>query len=174
MFSPIILSKMEKDELEEIIKDEFISVNETLEAEEIIEDNDIDDISYEYEGYLEIPKFNIKRLIKKGETEDILSKNYVLYYNSFVSLDKNSFNIILLGHNIESVFRFLHYLDIDDEIILVTHQNCYQFKVYDINVIPETETFVLNETHDDKTLTLITCMKDNKNRLLLRAKLKNM
>lgn len=174
MFSPIVLNKMEKDELEEIIKDEFISVEEMQELEEIINDNDIDDISYEYEGYLEIPKFNIKRLIKKGETEDILSKNYVLYYNSFVSLDKNNFNIILLGHNIESVFRFLHYLDIDDEIILVTHKNCYQFEVYDINIIPETETSVLNETHDNKTLTLITCMKNNKNRLLLRAKLKNM
>lgn len=169
-FSPLMLNKMDVKKTEEIINNEFIQDVEMKEEDLKIEEK----VDYEYEGYLEIPKYNIKRLIKKGNTEEILSQNYVLYYNSFVSLDKNNFNIILLGHNIETVFRFLHYLDISDEIILVTHKSCYRFEIYDIDVIPEAMISVLNETHDNKTLTLITCMKNNKNRLILRAKLKNM
>ncbi len=139
---------------------------------DIIEFNENSE-NYEYEGYIEIPKFGIKRMIKKGKTEEILESNLVLYYNSFINLDKNNFNIILLGHNIESVFRFLHYLEIGDDIILVTHKKCYSFKIYSINVISENETYVLNEKYDEKTLTLITCMKNNKNRLILHAKVKN-
>lgn len=130
-------------------------------------------IDSEFEGYLEVPKFNIKRLIKTGGTKSVLDSNYVLYYNSFYNLDKNDTNIILLGHNIESVFRFLHYLEIDDEIILVTRNSCYKFIISNIDIVSENTTEVLSRTFDSKTLTLITCMKNNKNRLILTAKLKN-
>ncbi len=166
---PIVCTNMEIIKNDEIINNEFV-----LKKSDSKEDTLDNELSYEYEGYLEVPKYNIKRLIKKGVTEEVLSKNYVLYYNSFVSLDKNDFNIILLGHNIESVFRFLHYLDVGDEVVLVTHKFCYKFEIYSVNIISEREVSILNESHDEKVLTLITCMKNNKNRLVLRAKLKNM
>lgn len=169
-FLPIVSVNMEISKNNEIIDNEFVEV-EIKQEETLTLDNEI---SYEFDGYLEVPKYNIKRLIKKGETTKILNENYVLYYNSFITLDKNNFNIILLGHNVDSAFRFLHYLDIGDEVVLVTHKSCYKFEIYSINIISEEEVSILNEVHDEKTLTLITCMKNNKNRLVLRAKVKNM
>ena len=158
-----IFEKIEKEENDnKIIKTVFFVNKNEIEKTE----------GLDYVGYLEIPKFNLKRIIKVGNTKDILDSNYVLYYNSFKSLDKNNNNIILLGHNIESVFRFLHYMDVGDSITLVTYTTCYNFQITNIDIIPETEVDVLNKSYNEKTLTLITCMKNNKNRLVVTAEIK--
>ena len=51
--------------------------------------------SNEYLGYIEIPKYNIKRVIKNGVIKDVLDKNYVGLMNESNNL------IILAGHNIK-------------------------------------------------------------------------
>ena len=76
-------------------------------------------IKNNYKGYIEIPKYNIKRLIKNEPSS--LNKNYAYMMNN--SLDDEK--IIIAGHNIKIVFRNLHLLKNDDLIYIKDNNHDY-------------------------------------------------
>lgn len=110
------------------------------------------------ESYIEIPKYNIKRIIKYDIR--LLDKNYVIKLNS-----KNNL-IVLAGHNINLVFHKIHYLKKDD-IVYLYIDKIHKYKVVSKKEIDINKYNYLNKEYQKNTLILITCTKNNNKRLLV-------
>ena len=114
------------------------------------------DVNTDYLGYIYIPRFDIKRLIKSGTDLDVLDSGYVgMYYKSGNLIDDNL--IILAGHNIKTVFGSLHSISVGDYVYLCGFNFNRKFVVYDTKVVEEHD---FNYFHDRRyELLLITCDK---------------
>ena len=119
-------------------------------------------IDKEYYGYIEIPKYNIRRLIKNGTENNILDKYYVGKFN----INKNNL-IVLAGHNVNIVFHKIHYLKENDLIYI----NNNKYIVYDYKEININDYSYINKIYDKKTIMLITCTKDKNKRYIVLAQL---
>lgn len=116
-------------------------------------------------GYLEIERLNIKKIIKKGVSNDILDQNIIgMLENSAIGIDNN--DIVLAGHNIGEVFRHLHHIQIDDIVKITTNDSCYRYKVRKILTVNENDVKYLLNEHRNR-LTLITCTNIANKRLLV-------
>ncbi len=116
-----------------------------------------------YRGYIYIPKFNYKNIIKKDETA--LDENLVQMTNFSDEIGEN--NIILAGHNNRYVFNKIYNLDIGDEIIISDNSKDYYYKVVNSKYIEVDDFDSLNV---DNSLILITCTYDNQKRYIVIAK----
>lgn len=114
-----------------------------------------------YEGYIYIPKFNYKNLIKKGD--DALDENYVSMHKLSSDIGENK-NIILSGHNNRYVFHKLYLLKVGDEIIISDFKNEYKYIVKEKKIVSIDDSSIFN---DDNILTLITCTNDTQKRLVV-------
>ena len=126
-------------------------------------------IPNDYLGYLEIPKYNIKRLIKQGTTTNIINQNIIGLYNNNVSLESESGQIILAGHNNKYVFKNLSKVKINDEIIITTPNNYYKYVVKNLHIINASDYTHFKINSKIKELILVTCIKDKHHRLLIIA-----
>lgn len=125
----------------------------------------------DYIGYIDIPSQNIKRLIKENYSKKILDENYVGTYNMIGTIDNHDNPLILLGHNIENVFKKIKNLEIDDEIYIVTYKNKYKYKVYNKVTINEEDMSYFDD--NNKNLILITCTNTKEERLIVIARLES-
>lgn len=114
-----------------------------------------------YEGYIYIPKFNYKNLIKKGDKA--LDENYVSMYKLSGELTSNE-NIILSGHNNKYVFHKLYSLEIGDSIIISDFNIERLFIVKEIKKVNVDDGSIFN---NKDVLTLITCTNDTQKRLVV-------
>ena len=116
-----------------------------------------------YEGYLYIPKFNYKNIIKK----DIKS----LEENNIVMMDYSDkiggSTIVLAGHNNRYVFHKLYYLEKGDEVILSDFGIDYKYIVDKTKYINVDD---FNELKIDNSLILITCSNNNQKRYIVILK----
>ena len=117
-----------------------------------------------YEGYIYIPKFNYKNLIKKGD--EAIDENYVSMHKYSSSIN-GAGNIILSGHNNKYVFHKLYKLKEGDEIIISDFNIERLFIVENIKYVNIKDTSVFE--NKDK-LTLITCTNDTQKRLVVICK----
>ena len=108
-----------------------------------------------YNGYIFIPRFGIKRLIKSGTDINILDSGFVGIYESSGDLSGSDL-IILAGHNIPNVFSKLHDISIGD-IVFVNGGSDRKFIVYDKKIVNENDFSFFNNR--DNELMLITCDK---------------
>jgi sortase A len=74
--------------------------------------------------------------------------------------DKGS-NTVLVGHRFtytqpKGVFYFLNKLHVNDTVGIVWHNTTYVYRVFEVKVVPPTQTDILNKTKDP-TLTMYTC-----------------
>lgn len=116
-----------------------------------------------YEGFIYIPKFDYKSLIKSDESA--LDENLVLLPKFSDNIGEN--NIILAGHNNKYVFNKIYYLNEGDEIILSDFSIDYRY------VVKETKYIKVDDyesLYNDNSLTLITCTNDNQERYIVIAK----
>ena len=124
-------------------------------------------------AYTKIPYLMFKKnkivLIEKNTSKDILDQNYTGIWNQNKNLEEIN-NIVLAGHNIKSVFRILHELDENDEIKLYHKNYIWTYKVISKEIIHDDDFSYFEETNE-KRLTLITCTKDKKKRLIVIATL---
>ena len=118
----------------------------------------------DYLGYIYIPRFDIKRLIKSGTDTSILDDGYVGLHEMSDSL-YGSHLIILAGHNISSVFSKLHYLSIGDDVFIKNNDINRKFIVYDSIVANEYDMKYFDNR--DNELLLITCTDKRGYRLLV-------
>lgn len=116
-----------------------------------------------YIGYIEIDHLNIKREIVLGINDENL-KNYVCLNENAKSLNED--NLILAGHSIKNIFYNLHYIKLNDEIIITTFNFIYHYIVTSIDIVDYRNVAIL----DNSNLILITCMNDNTKRLIVKAK----
>ena len=128
-------------------------------VEKVIKNNNIDS---EYSGFIYIPKFDYKNLIKEGE--DSLDQNLVELTNFSDNIGENK--IILAGHNNKYVFNKIYNLDIEDQIIISDFNVDYSYKVKETKIIKVDDFSYFNEGG----LYLITCTNNNQQRYVIKAK----
>jgi len=117
-------------------------------------------------GVIKIDKINFEGLIYEGTSMQTLSKG-VGHFENTPYIDGN---VCLAAHNSNSYWAKLHTLSVGDKI----HYTCFlgtkEYEVSNISKISETDWSSLENT-DTNTLTLITCIKGQKNlRLCVQAK----
>jgi LPXTG-site transpeptidase (sortase) family protein len=115
-----------------------------------------------YSGFIYIPKFDYKNLIKEGE--DSLDDNLVELTNFSEKIGDNK--IILAGHNNKYVFNKIYNLDIDDQIVISDFIVDYNYKVIGRKII-KVDDF---SYFDEDGLYLITCTNNNQQRFIIKAK----
>ena len=133
----------------------------------IINEMNYNNQELDYAGYIYIPKIQLKKLIKYGTNREILDENYVGILSGKTLENKN---IVLAGHNIQTVFKELKNLNIGDEIILNTIKKVNYYKVYKILKINPNEFKYFYDANEE-ILTLVTCTDNNTRRLLIICKL---
>lgn len=117
-------------------------------------------------GVIKIDKINFEGLIYEGTSMQTLSKG-VGHFENTPYIDGN---VCLAAHNSNLYWAKLHTLSTGDKI----HYTCFlgtkEYEVSNISKISETDWDSLKNT-DTNVLTLITCVKGQKNlRLCVQAK----
>lgn len=117
-------------------------------------------------GVIKIDKINFEGLIYEGTSMQTLAKGV----GHFTNTPYLEGNVCLAAHNSNSYWANLHTLSTGDKI----HYTCFlgtkEYEVSNISKISETDWSSLGNT-DTNTLTLITCVKGQKNlRLCVQAK----
>lgn len=146
-----------------------ISIGAVEEIEEIeqVESEVVDtDTSfyYDYIGYLEIPKINLKKgfVDKNSPYNDVNQNIFVALASDYPDVEGG--NLIIAGHSgtgYKAFFRNLYQLEEKDEA-LVTYQNVrYRYRVVKIYQQKKTGKIAVYRDYDKTTLTLVTCTKDD-------------
>ena len=116
-----------------------------------------------YEGFIYIPKFEYRSLIKKDSSA--LDENLVELTD--FSDDIGESNIILAGHNSKYVFNKIYYLNNGNEIIISDFNTDYLYIVDNSEYIKVDDFSKFNSTN---SLTLITCTNNNQERYIVIAR----
>lgn len=119
-------------------------------------------------GYIYIPRYDIKRLIKNGTSSAVLDSNYVGMHKLSDGLESSNF-LILAGHNTSNVFSVLHKISIDDDVYIKNKNISRRFVVYDKKYVNEYEMSYLYSDKKNELL-LITCSDKKGERLLVMLK----
>lgn len=86
-------------------------------------------------------------------------------------------NLVIVGHNYKDgqFFGNLKKLTVGDNMFLWSNKGTVQmYRVYDMYIIDETDmSCTSQETNGKIELTLITCDKNNKKRLVVKCRLSN-
>ena len=122
-------------------------------------------LSDDYLGYIFIPRFDIKRLIKSGTKDNILNGGYVGMHRLSGSLDGSDL-VILAGHNVSNVFSKLHHINNGDSVFINTNLKSRKFIVYDKKTVSEYDIGYLDDNRNNELL-LITCTKKKGERLIV-------
>lgn len=130
----------------------------------------------EYKGYpaiakLEIPIINLETYVLSEYSEEALQISVTKFYGG----NPNEVgNFCISGHNyiLKNMFHDLKDLNLNDEIYLTDSvYGKIQYTIYDIlTVYPKQTTVLTQETNGRTELTLITCTKDSKKRIIIKAK----
>lgn len=146
-------------DVSDVISDDS-SINDSVNSKNIVYDD--------YLGYIYIPRFNIKRLIKSGTDDSVLNANYVGMHRLSGSLDGNDL-IILAGHNISNVFSKLHLINIGDIVYINSRLFSRKFVVYDFKIVNEYDGNYLYDNRLNELL-LITCTRNSGERFIVFLK----
>ena len=112
---------------------------------------------YDYLGYIEIPRFNIRRLIKYGTDSSVLDSLYVGMFYLSHDIDSDDL-IILAGHNVSIVFSRLHDILIGDYVYLGSISRVKKFIVYDKRIVSDSDFSFFDNRYNE--LLLITCDRE--------------
>ena len=108
---------------------------------------------------IEIPKINVDLPVYFGDTLEILKKGVGHSSGSYFPGEGGS--IIYMGHNSAKVFRRFSELQIGDEIKVTTTYGEYNYKIYDMQLIKETELDKLPIQREKEILMVYTCYPFN-------------
>ena len=115
---------------------------------------------------LEIPSINFKDIVIEGTSQDALAQGIGLFEHSSILQG----NVCLAGHNTNRFFANLKDVKQGD---IIKYSSCLGNKEYTISTIKqieETDWSMLEDTEDNR-ITIITCVKGQKNlRLCVQAK----
>ncbi|MFA9397335.1 MAG: class D sortase [Clostridiaceae bacterium] len=124
-------------------------------------------------GIIKIPKIDLKVAIGDGVDMDTLKYAVGHYTDSVYPGDVG--NCSIAGHRSYTYSEYFNRLDeveIGDEILIVTSNGEFTYKVYDKFIVEPEETWVLDDSKDSE-LTLITCtpVRSATHRLIIKGKL---
>ncbi len=110
-------------------------------------------------GTIEIEKIDVNLPIYFGDTLEVLKKGIGHSSGSYFPGEGGS--IIYMGHNYKKMLKRLGELQIGNEIKITTSYGEYTYKVYDMQLIKETELDKLPVQRDKEILMLYTCYPFN-------------
>jgi len=151
------------NELEELEEVEVVVNNE----EEVVEDTKEYNFNYDinYIGYLSIPKINFNKGFTSIEDEyNTVSRNIQILSSSNYP-DEEKGNVIIAGHSGNSSVSFfnkLYLLEIGDLAYIKYNNKNYTYQISNIYKVDKTGKVEIKRNKNSKTLTLITCTKDDK------------
>lgn len=132
-------------------------------------------IPLEWKGYdvsakLEIPSIKLETYILKNYSEHALQISVVKFWGA----NPNEIgNFCVVGHNYQNnhMFKNLYKLKIGDSIFVSDNKNGkLEYRVNDMyTVLPEQTNCLSQKTNGKRELTLITCTKDSKERIIIKA-----
>ena len=108
---------------------------------------------------IEIDKINVNLPVYYGDTLEILKKGVGHSSGSYFPGEGGS--IIYMGHNSTKIFRRFSELQKGNEIKVKTSYGEYTYKIYDMQLIKETETDKLPIQKDKEILMIYTCYPFN-------------
>lgn len=108
---------------------------------------------------IEIPKIDIDLPVYFGDTLEILKKGVGHSSGSYFPGEGGS--IVYMGHNSKKVFRRFSELQIGNEIIVKTNYGEYKYKIYDMQLIKETDIDKLPIQKEKEILMIYTCYPFN-------------
>ena len=139
-----------------IVKEKKVLPPTTIDENNVIENYPEYGTQY---ATIEIPRINI---------------NLPLYYGDDLKLLKNGIgqsplgyfpgeggSIVLMGHNFVNMFRRFSELKKDDKITIKTTYGEYNYKIYDMQIIKETETDKIPIQDEKEILMVYTCYPFN-------------
>lgn len=143
------------------IKDDKANKNEEVKETTITEDKKI--INYPNYGSkyatIEIPKIDVNQPVYFGDTLEILKQGVGHSSGSYFPGEGGT--IIYMGHNSVDVFRRFSELQVGNEIIVKTTYGEFKYKIYDMQLIYETEVDKLPIQKDKEILMVYTCYPFN-------------
>ena len=108
---------------------------------------------------IKIPKIDVELPVYYGDTLEILKKGVGHSSGSYFPGEGGS--IIYMGHNSKKMFRRFSELQKGNEIKVKTSYGEYTYKIYDMQLIKETETDKLPIQKDKEILMIYTCYPFN-------------
>lgn len=116
-------------------------------------------IKSEIIGYITINN-NINSIVKGHDKKDL--------NRDLVGAIIDNKNIILAGHNSKKVFNNITKLKLNDTVYLTINDITYKYKVIKITKLDKNEFLYYDNSVEE--LSLITCINNNKKRLIVTAK----
>lgn len=154
----------EIEEIFSLVSKVSIDINPEREQEPIEIDTD-DNTLVNYPEYgtqyatIEIDKIDLEAPVYYGDTLEILKKGVGHSSGSYFPGEGGS--IIYMGHNSKKMFRRFSELQIGNEIKVTTTYGEYTYKIYDMQLIKETEVDKLPIQKDKEILMVYTCYPFN-------------
>ena len=108
---------------------------------------------------IKIPKIDVDLPVYYGDSLDILKKGVGHSSGSYFPGEGGS--IIYMGHNSKKVFRRFSELQIGNEIQVTTSYGEFNYKIYDMQLINETEVDKVPVQKDEEILMVYTCYPFN-------------
>lgn len=119
---------------------------------------------YQYVGYLEIPKINLRKgIVDKASKDNDVEKNLFVASNSTYPDIENG-NLIIAGHSgtgYKAFFKNLYKLGISDIARVEYNGRVYTYQITKIYEQKKTGRLAIYRDEQKTTLTLITCTKDS-------------
>lgn len=126
-------------------------------------------------GLLTIESVGIDLPVATGGNFKSLYNSLIAYETDVLPPDKGNF--VVAGHNGSCpvcTFRYLHDVNIGDEVFLQSKKQTMKYEIYDSFFVMNDDLWVLDPIEDESTLTLLTCRYSswtNPERLIVRARL---
>ena len=135
--------------------------NQNEEIKTVIEDKKIKNYPEYGTQYatIKIPKIDVELPVYYGDTLDILKKGVGHSSGSYFPGEGGS--IIYMGHNSKKMFRRFSELQKGNEIEVTTSYGDFKYKIYDMQLIKETEVDKLPIQEDKEILMIYTCYPFN-------------
>ena len=108
---------------------------------------------------IQIPKIDVDLPVYFGDTLEILKKCVGHSSGSYFPGEGGS--IVYMGHNSKNIFRRFSELQIGNEITVKTNYGEYKYKIYDMQLIKETDIDKLPIQKEKEILMIYTCYPFN-------------
>ena len=163
IFSIYMLLGQTIEESITLINQVAIKVESSSKQEEmkISEDNRLENYPEYGTQYakIQIPAIDVDLPVYYGDTLEILKNGVGHSSGSYFPGEGGS--IIYMGHNSKKVFRRFSELKIGDSIKVTTSYGEFNYKIYDMQLIKETETDKLPIQEEKEILMVYTCYPFN-------------
>lgn len=135
--------------------------NKQTEQTQMNEDNKIQNYPEYGTQYatIQIPRINADLPVYFGDTLEVLKKGVGHSSGSYFPGEGGS--IIYMGHNSKNMFRRFSELQLGDEMTVTTSYGEYTYKIYDMQLIKETDVDKLPIQKEKEILMVYTCYPFN-------------